>query len=98
MNSCQRVLFYDIKTIRDKRVVCVNEWFSEGIFSIHRFTNAEGNYLKYNEFKQKYPVVKTNFLMYGGIIEAIRKDQQRVKIELTSQWIGNETKLLSYIK
>ena len=36
--------------------------------------------------------------MYGGIIEAIRKDQQRVKIELTSQWIGNETKLWSYIQ
>ena len=36
--------------------------------------------------------------MYGGIIEAIRKDQQRVKIELTTQWIGNETKLQSYIQ
>ena len=50
MSEC---LFYSITIIRDKRVVCVNEWFSEGIFSIHRFTNAEGNYLKYNEFKQK---------------------------------------------
>ena len=102
-NLCQSVLFYDIKIIRDKQVVCVNEWFSEGIFSIHRFTNAEGNYLKYNEFKQKYPVVKTNFLMYGGIIDCwgyycIREYQQRVKIELTTQWIWKEMKLWSYIQ
>ena len=67
MNTCQ-CLFYKIKIIRDKRVVYVNEWFNEGIFSIHHLTNAEGNYLTYNEFKQKYPDVKTNFLMHGGII------------------------------
>ena len=36
--------------------------------------------------------------MYGGIIEAIREYQQRVKIELTTQWIGNEMKLWSYIQ
>ena len=91
-------LFYNIKIIRDKRVVYVNEWFNEGIFSIHHLTNAEGNYLTYNEFKQKYPDVKTNVLMYGGTIEAIREFQQRVKIELTTQWIWNETKLWSYIQ
>ena len=49
MSEC---LFYNIKIIRDKRVVYVNEWFNEGIFSIHHLTNAEGNYLRYNEFKQ----------------------------------------------
>ena len=42
MSEC---LFYNIKIIRDKRVVYVNEWFNEGIFSIHHLTNAEGNYL-----------------------------------------------------
>ena len=36
--------------------------------------------------------------MYGGIIAAIRGYQQRVKIEPTTQWIGNETKLWSYIQ
>ena len=36
--------------------------------------------------------------MYGGITEAIREFQQRVKIELTTQSIGNETKLWSYIQ
>ena len=47
---------------------------------------------------KKYPDVKTNVLMYGGIIEAIREYQQRVKIELTTQWTGNETKLWSCIQ
>ena len=56
----------------------MNEWFSEGIFSIHHLTNAEGNYLTYNELKQKYSDVKINLVKYGGIIEAIRKYQQRV--------------------
>ena len=45
-----------------------------------------------------YPDVKTNVLMYGVIIEAIREYQQRVKIELTTQWTGNETKLWSCIQ
>ena len=45
MSEC---LFYKIKIIKDKRVVYVNEWFNEGIFSIHHLTNAEGNYLTFN--------------------------------------------------
>ena len=49
---------------------------------------AEGNYLTDDEFKHKYPDVKTNFLMYGGIIEAIRKYQQRVTIDLTTSVVG----------
>ena len=86
--------FYNIKIIRDKRLVYVNEWFNEGIFSVHHLTNAEGNCLTYDEFKQKYPDVKKNSFVWG-IIEAIRKYQQRVKIELTTQWSWNETKLWS---
>ena len=70
MNTCQR-LFYKIKIIRDKRVVYVNEWFNEGIFSIHHVMNAEGNYLVYNEFKQKNPDVKTNFLCMGVLLRLL---------------------------
>ena len=36
--------------------------------------------------------------MYGAIIEAIRKYQQRVKIELIAQCSGNEIKLWSFIQ
>ena len=46
----------------------MNEWFNEGIVSIHHLTNAEDNYLAYIEFKQKYPNVKTHFLMYGVLL------------------------------
>ena len=51
-----------------------------------------------NELKQKYSDVKINLVKYGGIIEAIRKYQQRVQIELTTQCSGNETKLWSSIQ
>ena len=46
----------------------MNEWFNESIFSVHHLTNAEGNYLTYSEFKQKYADIKTNFLTYEGIM------------------------------
>ena len=78
----------------------MNEWFNESIFSVHHLTNAEGNYLTYSEFKQKYADIKTNFLTYEGIIGAIRKYQERVKIvkkkkksKKKTQCSGNETKL-----
>ena len=92
MSEC---IFYNIKIIRDKRVVYVNKWFNEGTLSIYHLTNAEGNYLTYNDFNQKYPDVKTYLLVYRSMTEAIRKYQQRVKIELTTQWSWNETKLWS---
>ena len=92
MSEC---LSYNHKIIRDKRVVYVNKWFNEGTLSIYHLTNAEGNYLTYNDFNQKYPDVKTYLLVYRSMTEAIRKYQQRVKIELTTQWSWNETKLWS---
>ena len=96
--SMSECLFYNIKIMRDKIGVYVNEWFNESIFSVHHLTNAEGNYLTYSEFRQKYADIKTNFLTYEGIIGAIRKYQERVKLELATQCIGNETKLWSHIQ
>ena len=39
-------------------------------------------YLTYNEFKTKFQTVNTNYLLYGGILAAIKDYQRKLGLEL----------------
>ena len=47
--------------------------------AIHDLVDERGNYLKYAEFNDKYPELKTNFLTYTGLISAIKKISTKIK-------------------
>ena len=57
-------------------VVCVRNWMECGIVSLGQFLGPHG-YLSYNEFKAKFPNVKSDLLLYEGILNAVKCYQWR---------------------
>ena len=51
----------------EKRVVCIRNWMDCGIVSLGHLVGPHG-YLSYNEFKAKFSNVRTDFLLYEGIL------------------------------
>ena len=52
-----------------------------GIVWIGQLLGPNG-YLTYNEFKTKFQTVNTNYLLYGGILVAIKDYQRKLGLEL----------------
>ena len=57
-----------------------NNWFKKGIRYINDFEN--GSFYTEAEFTAKTGI-KTNFLQYNGLIEAIKKYLKHIKVETT---------------
>ena len=67
--------------------ICVNQqtvvyrnWVDEGITKIGHLTKDNGSFLTYNEFRNKYQNVVTNFLTYNGLMAAIRTYMRKLNI------------------
>ena len=69
-------LHYNVNICRGKRVVCIKNWMDCGIVSLGHFLGPH-EYLSYNEFKAKFPGVRVDFLLYEGILTAIKCYQRR---------------------
>ena len=54
-------LHYNVNICRGKRVVCIRNWMDCGIVSLGHLVGPHG-YISYNEFKAKFPNVRTDFL------------------------------------
>ena len=50
-------------------------YFAATVFCPH-------GYLSYNEFKAKFPNVKTDFLLYEGILTAIKRYKRRLGLDV----------------
>ena len=70
-------LHYNVNICRGKRVVCIRNWMDCGIVSLGHLVRPH-RYLPYNEFKAKFPSVKTDFLLYEGILTAVKCYQRRL--------------------
>ena len=70
-------IHYNLNIVRDRGVVFVKEWVDADIVKIGQLMDCKGQFLSFVEFKRKFPtVVRTNFLMYEGIIRALKRYQQ----------------------
>ena len=67
---------YNVNICRGKRVVCIRNWMDCGIVSVGHL--GPHGYLSYNEFKAKFPNVRTDFLLYEGILTAVKCYQRRL--------------------
>ena len=80
-------IHYNIHIVRDRKVIFVKEWCDAGIFWIRQLLNDTGSFMNYDEFRQRYPtIVRTNFLMYEGIITAIKEYRRTIDIELSNEF------------
>ena len=69
-------LHYNVNICRGKRV-CIRNRMDCGIVSLGHLIGPHG-YLSYYEFKAKIPNVRTDFLLYEGILTAVKCYQRRL--------------------
>ena len=58
-------------TIGGKSIFC-QQWYNAGVKTLSDILDEEGNFLSFPEFRKKYKI-KTNFLRYFGLFNAIPK-------------------------
>ena len=62
----------------------LKEWIENGIITIGHLVDDSGNFLNFDGFKHKYPDVNTNYLVFNGIIEAIKKYKQKTGLDFNN--------------
>ena len=90
-------LHYNLNIIRDGKTMHDDNWITNGILCIKHLVGLEGKFLNFNEFKDRFPHVRTNFLLYEGVIRAIKEYQKKVGIELISSQKHNGAKVWNII-
>ena len=71
---------YNDNICRQGKVTYIKNWVECGIFSIGHLCNQHG-YLSYEEFKETYPNAQVNFILYQGVIAAVKQYQKKCKVE-----------------
>ena len=90
-------IHYNINIIRDKKVVHLRHWVDNEILYVRQLINQDGKYLHFSEFKNKFPQVRIDFVMYEGILSAIRQFQKKAQIELVGGESAADTKAWNVI-
>ncbi len=80
MSEC---IHYNVNVTRDKKLVYIKDWIDNGIVLIRQLLGPHGEYLNLNDFTNQFPHIKMNFLVYEGIITAIKKYPKKDSVELS---------------
>ena len=75
-------IHYNVHIVRANKTVHIKEWMDVGILRIGDLVNNVGNFYTYNEFKNLYQGLSTDFLTYAGVIDAIKEFKQKYKLEV----------------
>ena len=78
-NIIDEPIFYNPKIKRGNKTIYIKEWETLGILKIKDVLNAENQCMDYVCFKEKYIAPNTNFIVYFGIISAIKIFMNNVK-------------------
>jgi hypothetical protein len=73
-------IFYNKNIIIGKHTVHFVDWVDLGIFQICHLLNDNGMFLSFEEFQRKFPTLNVNFLKFGGLIQSIKKYQNKVNL------------------
>ena len=83
MSEC---IQYNPNILRAGKTLYIKDWCDQDIFLIRQLINNDGNFLNHNEFREKYPGTRTNFLLYEGIIQSVKAYQNRLNVILTNRY------------
>ena len=90
-------LHYNKSVVRDRKTVHVQEWMDKGVITIEDVTDQNGEFLSFESFKEIHHDIATNFLVYSGIINAVKAYQKAVNIESEENCTGSGNKSWSLI-
>ena len=69
-------IHHNVNIMRDKKVIFLQEWVDAGILQVKDLVGPGGFFLSFDDFKIRFPtIVRTNFLLYHGVIQAIQQYQ-----------------------
>ena len=71
---------YNVNICRGKRIIFIRKWIDCGIISVGQLFGPDG-YLTYNKFKAKFHNVNSDYLLYEGVLSAIKCYQKKLGIE-----------------
>ena len=63
------------------------KWYEGGVEIISDILNANGTFLDFEQFCRKYPNIKTNFLIFQGLIHAIPNEWKQKFAQLNRRGI-----------
>ena len=72
-------LYYNINIKRDKKTVFIKEWKENGILKINDLLDENGVFVNFNYFKESYNIPQTNYMLYYGIISAVKTYLNKIK-------------------
>ena len=90
-------LHYNFNICRGKRVVCIRNCMDCGILFLGHLVGSHG-YLAYNEFKAKFPNVKTDFFgLFEGIMTAVKCYQRRLGLDVKENFVIGDAFVWRYL-
>ena len=72
-------IHYNKNIKRGNQVIYLKEWVTVGILKIEDIIDNNGDILDYLEFKTKFDVPLTNFLIYQGVAQGIKRYMKETK-------------------
>lgn len=79
-------IHYNNNICIDRKIFYRKSWVNNNLIYVKDLICHNG-FLTYNEFKEKYRHISTNFLEYEGVIKAIKVYMNRLQINLDNQYM-----------
>lgn len=73
-------IFYNKNILIGKHTVYFKDWLEHGIFQVCHLLNEDGSFFNFEEFRTKFSTLTVNFLKYGGLVESIKKYQNKINV------------------
>lgn len=93
-------LWFNGKIRINRKHVFFKEWFQKGIIYVNDIVKENNVFYSFQEFREKFPGIRSNFLQYNGLISAVKKmfknfPHQNIK-KLVGPWISPQ--FIIYLK
>ena len=72
--------------------MCIKSWMDCGIVSIGQLFGPDG-YLTYNAFRTRFPNAKTDFMLYEGVLSAIRGYQRKLGLDVEENFVVGDSRV-----
>ena len=85
-------IFYNSNILRDHKPIFLKEWADNEILYIYQLQNDQNEFLTFDEFSTRYNCRQTNFIVFNGIINAVRryKNSFQIPINYTPKLLENK--------
>ena len=89
-------IFFNPNIKRDNVTIYLKKWFDAGVVYIGHLLGQDG-FLTHTEFNEKYPDISVNFLLYQGVVRAIKRYQKKLEIEVVNDCLIDKPYIWQYL-